>query len=147
MADGGFECGEHRNHALERHNLDQSCRYLTPTAICKGLCSARTSNRPGRLLPLTNGHTTWTSFGPPTPAAACLVDSGGAVGGAILPAQADVSFFLNTAVWSWLGWCSRSFTEIKKPEQRSKQFCSGFVPFGLHSSCSGNYVGRTGLSS
>jgi ABC-type phosphate transport system substrate-binding protein len=52
----------------------------------------------GSTVAPLNGHKTCTSFAPPTPAATCLVDAGGDVGGAVFTVQADVSFFLNTGM-------------------------------------------------
>ena len=45
-----------------------------------------------------NGHKGCTSFSPPTPAATCLVDAGGDVGGSVITVQADVDFALDTGM-------------------------------------------------
>jgi len=44
-----------------------------------------------------NGHSTCTSFSPPTPST-CLADAGGDVGGSVFTVQADTDFFLNTGL-------------------------------------------------
>ena len=51
----------------------------------------RSHFKQGTTSPL-NGHKTCTSFHPVTPAASCLVDAGGDVGGSVLPVQADVDY-------------------------------------------------------
>jgi len=44
-----------------------------------------------------NGHSTCTSFSPPTPST-CLADAGGDAGGSVFTVQADIDFFLNTGL-------------------------------------------------